>query len=98
MKLKCVKFLKGQKMKYKLSKRDMNLIEEVAEKTCVDYDVDKDGFIEVDNLMALIEDLKDVYDKLEDKFIEYDEQINEDYREYFINKEIDRGLHPHEYE
>lgn len=85
-------------MKYKLTKRDRDLIEEVSERTDVNYEVDRERYIDVDNLISLIDDLFKLYIKLEDKFIEYDTKVNESYREHFINEQIDKGMHPHEYE
>lgn len=85
-------------MKLKLDKTDKKLIDEVSEKTCVDYEIDKDNYIDTDNLISLIDDLFKLYIKLEDKFVEYDEKVNEDYHEHFINEQIDRGMKPSEYE
>lgn len=85
-------------MKVKLDKTDKKLIDQVAEITCVDYEVDENGYIETDNLISLVDDLYKKYVKLENKFVEYDEKVNEDYHEHFINEQIDRGMHPSEYE
>lgn len=85
-------------MKLKLDKTDKKLVDQVAEITRVDYEVDKDGYIETDNLISLVDDLYKEYVKLENKFVKYDEKVNEDYHEHFINEQIDRGMHPHEYE
>ena len=85
-------------MKLKLDKTDKKLIDQVAEITRVDYEIDENGYIETDNLISLVDDLYKEYVKLENKFVEYDKKVNEDYREHFINEQIDRGMHPHEYE
>lgn len=85
-------------MKVKLDKTDKKLIDQVAEITCVDYEIDENGYIETDNLISLVDDLYKEYVKLENKFVEYDKKVNEDYHEHFINEQIDRGMHPSEYE
>lgn len=85
-------------MKLKLDKTDRKLIDQVAEITRVDYEIDENGYIETDNLISLVDDLYKEYVKLEDKFVDYDKKVNEDYREHFINEQIDKGMHPQEYE
>lgn len=84
-------------MKYKLTSGEIELIEDVNEVTGRKYVIDE-RYIKVKDLIYIIEDLKQEYDKLEDKFIEYDTKANEDYRLHFIDEQINKGMHPHEYE
>jgi len=85
-------------MKYELSETDKRLIDKVSDITLVDYEVDDDNYIKVENLIALIDDLETKYKKLEDKFVQFEGKIQESWHDHFINEQIDRGMHPSEYE
>lgn len=85
-------------MKYQLSEIDKRVIDRASNITCVDYEIDNDNYIEADNLLTIIDDLEDKYDEIYNKLIEFDEKMQETWREHFINEQIDRGMHPHEYE
>lgn len=85
-------------MKIKLDKTDKKLIKTIIHRFGIDCEIDNQGYIEVDDFIYLLDGLYKAYTQLEDKFIEYDTKVNEEYHEHFINEQIDKGMHPHEYE
>ena len=84
-------------MKYQLTEYEIKLMQRIS-KIIGKVEIDDDGYIKIDELIGVVYDLEDKYDEIYDKLVEYDERAQETWREHFINEQIDRGLHPHEYE
>ena len=85
-------------VKYQLDEYDLSLIKRAKEVTTKDYKVDQDGFIKADSLLCIIDDLIDRYGEAWSKLQEYNARCQETWREHFINEQIDKGMHPSEYE
>lgn len=58
-------------MKYQLSDVDINMLERVCKKIRVSTGIDDDGYIEIDNLLGIIEELEDKYDEAEEDIEDY---------------------------
>lgn len=67
-------------MKYKLDERDIRVIKAIDKKFCWNTKIDEDGYVEVETLVSLIYDLKDEYDNIEDEFVEFDQNVQDNYR------------------
>lgn len=85
-------------VKYQLDETDLAVIERAKEITNKNYKVDQENFIKVDSLLCIIDDLIDRYGEAWDKLQEYDTRCQETWKEHFINEQIDKGMHPSEYE
>lgn len=83
-------------MKIKLKEYEVRLMQRIG-KIIGKVEVDDDDYIKVDDLIDVIYDLEEKYDEIYDKLEEYDNRAQETWREHFINEQIDRGMHPHEY-
>lgn len=66
-------------MKLRLQENEIRIIQEIENITGTDYEVKK-GYIDVDNLMALIEDLKCEYDHQIELKEEREEDIRQNYK------------------
>ena len=85
-------------IKYQLDEYDLSAIKRAREITEKRYQVDEEDFIKVDTLLCIIDDLMDRYCEAWDKLQEYDTRCQENWREHFINEQIEKGMHPSEYE
>lgn len=85
-------------VKYQLDEYDLACIKRARGITSKKYETDKDDFIKIDTLLCIIDDLIDRYGEAWDKLQEYDARCQETWREHQINEQIDRGMHPSEYE
>lgn len=68
--------MKNESIYYKMDEHDKEVYENVQKMTCTDYE-ELGDFIPVENLWAIIEDLKYEYDKLQEEFEDYKEYIKE---------------------
>lgn len=66
-------------MYYKLDVGEFAKIREVEKITCTDYDLSGD-FIPVENMMAAIEDLLIEIGRLEERYEDLEQNINDNYR------------------
>lgn len=64
-------------MKIQLTEIDRRIIERVCEKINVSVSIDEDNWIEVDSILALLDDLGDAYSDLSYEFEDYKERIKE---------------------
>lgn len=85
-------------VKYQLGGIDLAVIERAKGIVTKDYKIDPDGFIKIDTLLCIIDDLIDRYGEAWDKLQEYDTRCQETWHDHFINEQIDKGMHPSEYE
>lgn len=69
----------------KLLDSEYKMLKEIEEITLTNYEVG--DFIKVENLIAIIEDLKNEYDDINEKFEEYKKNIEENYN--LVPKEYD---------
>lgn len=67
-------------MKIQLTDVDRRIIERVCEKINVSVSIDDDNWIEVDSILALLDDLDDAYNDLSYEFDEYKEHIKDNYK------------------
>lgn len=64
-------------MKIQLTEIDRRIIERVCEKINVSVSIDEENWIEVDSILALLDDLGDAYSDLSYEFEDYREHIKE---------------------
>lgn len=67
------------KMYYKLSDDEKEIIKKVQERTITEYDIQND-FINVEHIMYMVEDLLNEIDRLEEKLEEEIQDKNDNYR------------------
>lgn len=67
-------------MKIQLSEIDQRVIERVCNIILEDTGIDNEGWIEVDDLLAILDSLEDSYKDLEDEYNEYKENIKDNYK------------------
>ena len=67
-------------MKILLSDIDYRLIERVCKTLNEKTGIDMDGYIEVDTILSILDDLEDSYSDLKGTFEEYKEMIKENYK------------------
>lgn len=72
-------------MKIQLSDVDRRIIERVCEKINVSVSIDDDNWIEVDSILALLDDLDDAYNDVTYEYDEYKEHIKETYKPCDVN-------------
>ena len=68
-------------MKYKLEEMWLKLIKEASDTVGTDYttDIDADDYIEVDDLLELIEELNYAVKHVQEEFDEFKNEVEEDY-------------------
>lgn len=67
------------KMYYKLSDDEKEIIKKVQERTITEYDIQND-FINVEHIMYMVEDLLNEIDRLEEELEEEIQDKNDNYR------------------
>lgn len=67
------------KMYYKLSDDEKEIIKKVQKRTITEYDIQND-FINVEHIMYIVEDLLNEIDRLEEKLEEEIQDKNDNYR------------------
>ena len=67
------------KMYYKLSDDEKEIIKKVQERTITEYDIQND-FINVEHIMYMVEDLLNEIDRLEEEKEEIIQERNDNYR------------------
>lgn len=67
-------------MKIQLNEVDRRLIERINEKIQVSTYIDDDDYIEVNDLLALLDDLDDAYNDLSFQYEEYKLNVEENYK------------------
>lgn len=72
-------------MKIQLSEVDRRIIERICEKIGVSVDIDGDDWIEVDSILALLDDLDDAYNDISDEYEAYKEKIDDNYKPSDVN-------------
>lgn len=65
----------------KLENEELERINRVSKITCTDYDL-KGNFIPVDSLLAAVEDLLIEVDRLEEKYKEFEQEVEDNYKPY----------------
>lgn len=68
-----------EKMYYKLSDDEKEIIKKVQERTITEYDIQND-FINVEHIMYMVEDLLNEIDRLEEELEEEIQDKNDNYR------------------
>ena len=66
--------------KIQISDVDRRILERVSNITNEDTGVDEDNWVEVDTLLAILDSIEDRYMDLEDRFNDYKEHIEENYK------------------
>lgn len=68
-------------MKYKLEEMWLKLIKEASDTVGTDYttDIDADDYIEVDDLLELIEELNYAVKHVQEEFDDFKNEVEEDY-------------------
>ena len=72
-------------MKILLNDIDYRLIERVCEAIGEKINIDMDGYIEVDDILAILDSLEDTYKDLEMEYEEYKENVKENYKPCDVN-------------
>lgn len=67
-------------MKIQLSEIDQRVIERVCKIILESPGIDEEGWIEVEDLLAILDSLEDSYRDLEDEYNEYKENIKDNYK------------------
>lgn len=67
-------------MKIQLSEVDQRVIERVCNIILEETGIDNEGWIEVDDLLAILDSLEDSYKDLEDEYNEYKENVKDNYK------------------
>lgn len=67
------------KMYYKLSDDEKEIIKKVQKRTITEYDI-QNGFINVEHIMYMVEDLLNEIDRLEEELEEEIQDKNDNYR------------------
>lgn len=67
-------------MKIQLSEVDQRIVERVCNIILEDTGIDNEGWIEVEDLLAILDSLEDSYKDLEDEYNDYKEHIKENYK------------------
>ena len=67
------------KMYYKLSDDEKEIIKKVQKRTITEYDI-QNGFINVEHIMYIVEDLLNEIDRLEEELEEEIQDKNDNYR------------------
>lgn len=75
-------------MYYKLDNDELERIKRVSKITVTDYDL-KGNFIPVDSLLAAIEDLLIEVDRLEEKYEDREQEIEDNYKPFTENELYD---------
>jgi len=72
-------------MKIQISEIDRRIIEKVCEKINVSVDIDGDNWIEIDSILALLDDLEDAYNDLSYEYEEHIEKVKDNYKPCDVN-------------
>ena len=70
----------------KLLDSEYKMLKEIEEITLTNYEVG--DFIKVENLIAIIEDLKNEYDRLDEEFNDYKQDVEDNYKPIRIEEQI----------
>lgn len=71
---------------YKLLDSEYKMLKEIEEITNTNYEVG--DFIKAENLIAIIEDLKIEYDRLDEEFNNYKQNIEDNYKQIKLEEQI----------
>ena len=72
-------------MKIQLSEIDRRLIERVCNDILEETGIDQDNWIEVNDILAILDSLEDAYKDLEDKYNDLQENIKDNYKPCSVN-------------
>ena len=72
-------------MKIQLSEIDRRLIKRVCNDILEETGIDQDNWIEVKDILAILDSLEDTYKDLEDKYNELQENIKDNYKPCSVN-------------
>ena len=86
------KELKKKKKKYKLDKKDLENLKKVREITRTDYKVDENGYIEVEDLTCIIDELLREIEHLEEEKKGIEQDRNDNYVPRFRDKYEEYGV------
>lgn len=70
----------------KLLDSEYKTLKEIEKITSTDYEAG--DFIKVDNLISIIEDLKIEYDRLDEEFKDYKQNIEDNYKQINLEEQI----------
>lgn len=70
----------------KLLDSEYKMLKETEKITSIDYEIG--DFIKVENLMSIIEDLKIEYDRLDEEFKDYKQNIEDNYKQIKLEEQI----------
>lgn len=70
----------------KLLDSEYKMLKDIEEITNTDYEVG--DFIKVENLISIIEDLKIEYDRLDEEFKDYKQNIEDNYKQIKLEEQI----------
>ena len=67
-------------LKIRLNDIDIRLLERVSDITGTETGLDKDGWINIDYILATLDDLQDAYSDLEERFSDYVQDVDDNFR------------------
>lgn len=76
-------------MKYKLDEKELELMKRVSAITITDYEVDNKGYIEIESLICAIEDLEYEIDRLNEKYEDLKQDIEDNYKPISRMEQVD---------
>jgi hypothetical protein len=83
-------------MFYKLNEEEKKTYKQVIEHTCTDYEL-KGDLIPVDNMFAMISDLLCEVMHLEDKFIDYANEVEANYILKYSDPYLENGVNERDF-
>ena len=75
-------------MKYRLDDNNLRIIRKASEITCTNYEIDNQDYIEIENLLDAIECLEYEVDRLNEKYEDLKQDIEDNYKRIPISEQV----------